>query len=103
MTDRVLIPVVGLGVLALTGDQLAAALAEGAALSGAPGASDAAQSNPAEQLLDSDQLAAQLGIAATWLEQAAREGRVPSLMFGRWRRFRRSEVERAVRVNGAGE
>ena len=101
MADRVLIPVPGLGVLALPADQLATALTEGAALSAGPGASRATADVSVEPLLDADQLAAQLGIAASWLEQKAREGRIPSLMFGRWRRFRRSDVERAVRVNGA--
>ena len=101
MTDRVvLIPVPGLGVLALRADQLSAALAEGAALSGAPGGSHAVDHDLNEPLLDADQLAAQLGVAASWVEQTAREGRIPSLMFGRWRRFRRREVEDAVRANG---
>ena len=103
MTDRVLIPVPGLGVLALEAAQLAAALREGAALSPPAAGRTAACSGPAEPLLDADQLAGQLGIAASWLEQKAREGRIPSLMFGRWRRFCRAEVESAVRANGGGE
>ena len=102
-TTRVLIPVPGLGVLALPADRLAAALAEGAALSSAPGGSHAVESASMEKLMDADELASHLGVAASWLEQAARQGRIPSLMFGRWRRFKRSEVERAVRANGVGE
>jgi excisionase family DNA binding protein len=52
-----------------------------------------------EPLVGAEELAQLLAVPATWIEQAAREGRVPSLQFGRWRRFRRSEVEAAVRTS----
>jgi excisionase family DNA binding protein len=93
MADRVLIPLPGVGTLALDGDVYREALAEGSKLSAAPGASYAATSEP---LVDSDELATLLKVPATWIEQKAREGVIPSLEFGRWRRFRRSEVESAV-------
>jgi excisionase family DNA binding protein len=100
MNDRVVIPVPGLGVLALDPESYRAALAEGAKVSSTPPES----THPAEYtepLMDAEQLSTVLGVPATWLEQAAREGRIPSLQFGRWRRFRRSEVEAAVqRSNG---
>jgi excisionase family DNA binding protein len=51
---------------------------------------------PPEPLMDADALAAVLKVPVSWIEQAAREGRIPSLQFGRWRRFKRSEVESAV-------
>ena len=73
MSDRVVIPVPGLGVLALDPETYRAALVE------------------------AEQLATMLAIPVTWLEQAAREGRIPSLQFGRRRRFRRADVEAAGR------
>lgn len=95
MSDRVLIPLPGIGTLALDGDVYRAALAEGSKFSAAPSASGAATDEP---LLDSDQLAAILNIPASWIEQKAREGVIPSLEFGRWRRFKRSDVESAVKT-----
>jgi excisionase family DNA binding protein len=91
---RVLIPLPGIGTLSLHADTYRTALAEGAAQTntGTPGGPDN------EPLFDATELAAVLDIPVTWLEQAAREGRIPSLQFGRWRRFRRSEVEAAVRT-----
>jgi excisionase family DNA binding protein len=99
VADRVLIPLPGIGTLALDGEAYQAALAEGAKLSAAP-------ASPAigEPLMEAEQLAGLLNVPVTWLEVAARQGRIPSLEFGRWRRFRRSEVEAAVRAsrgNGA--
>lgn len=103
MADRLLIPVPGLGVLALAPAALATALQEGSAVGLACGGSGAAQKAPDERLYDADELAGQLGIAASWIEQKARERKIPSYLFGRWRRFRRSEVEAAVRVKGSGQ
>ena len=100
MADRVLIPLPGIGTLALDREVYEAALSAGrdvSAASGAPGAS----SN--EPLVSAEELAASLGIPVTWIETAARQSRIPSLEFGRWRRFRRSEVEAAVRSEREGE
>jgi excisionase family DNA binding protein len=96
MSDRVLIPLPGVGTLALDGETYRAALAEGAKLAGASAPSVAVTD---EALCDSYELAALLKVPATWIEQKAREGVIPSLEFGRWRRFRRSEVEAAVRAS----
>lgn len=96
MSDRILIPLPGIGTLALDGDAYRAALAEGSKLGAAPKAPGAVTDEP---LMDADQLAALLNIPASWIEQKAREGVIPSLEFGRWRRFRRSEVEAAVRAS----
>src|SRR5438309_651840 len=95
MSDRVIVPVAGLGVLALDRETFATALAEGAKLIAAPASSTSVTNEP---LLDADQLADLLKVPATWIEQKAREGIIPSLEFGRWRRFRRSEVEASVRA-----
>jgi excisionase family DNA binding protein len=89
MSDRVLVVLPAIGTLVLDAEVYQAALAEGSKLAPAPG--------PPEPLLDPDQLASSLGIPVTWVEQAAREGRIPSYPFGRWRRFKRSEVEGAMR------
>ncbi len=94
MSDQVLIPVAGLGVLALDREVFDAALAAGRALIAAPSASPSVTDEP---LLDAVQLAAALNVPVTWVETAARQQRIPSQEFGRWRRFRRSDVEAAVR------
>lgn len=49
-------------------------------------------------LLDSEQLGVALQVPATWVEAAAREGRIPFYRMGRYVRFRRSEVEAALRT-----
>lgn len=99
MADRelVLIPLPGIGTLALERDVYRDALAEGAKLTAAPAPLSAA--TDAEALVDADQLATLLAVPASWIETAARQGRIPFLQFGRWRRFRRSEVEAAVRAS----
>jgi excisionase family DNA binding protein len=91
---RVLIPLPGIGTLSLDADTYRAALAEGAAQTNTP----APEGKNGEPLCDGNELAVVLDIPVSWVEQAAREGRIPSLQFGRWRRFRRSEVEAAVRT-----
>lgn len=93
---RVLIPLPGIGTLALDAETYRAALEEGERQAPSRAAGTPA-GDPAEPLLDAEALGAILGIPASWLDQAAREGRIPSLQFGRWRRFKRSEVEAAVR------
>ncbi|HEX4025886.1 MAG TPA: helix-turn-helix domain-containing protein [Steroidobacteraceae bacterium] len=99
MSDKVLIPLPGLGTLSLSREAFQAALAEGSRAipaSTAPGATQ-----DAEPALDAEQLAAALSLPVTWIEQAAREARIPSIQAGRWRRFRRSCVEAAL-ANGKG-
>jgi excisionase family DNA binding protein len=91
MTDRYMIPLPGIGTLVLDADVFRACLV--------------AEAKPApdedEPLSDTETLARQLSLPSSWIEQAAREGRIPSVRFGRWRRFRRSEVEAAIRATGA--
>lgn len=95
--EKVLISVPGLGVLALAVDTYRQALAEGNALVG--GAAGQAPFADEEPLLDAEQLSKALDIPATWLEAAGRDGRIPSIEAGRWRRFRRSAVEAALTKN----
>lgn len=95
MTDRVLIPLPGIGTLVLSDEAYKAALAAGAAL-----ASPSPATASDEPLLDAPQLAEALSIPVTWVEQKAREGLIPSIRAGRWRRFSRASVERALAANG---
>ncbi len=99
MTDHVvLIPVPGLGTLALELEQYRAALAAGAELTGAAPPS----STPTdEQLLDAEQAASQLRVTARWLEDGARAGIVPHVKLGRFIRFSVREVAEHFRVSGA--
>jgi len=89
MRENVLIFLPNGRALLLEAGAYRAALAQGAKFCATPASSG-------EPLLDSDQLGAALNLPPTWLEQKARERVIPSLEFGRWRRFRRSEVEAAV-------
>lgn len=98
MSDKVLVAVPGLGVLALEPGVYRQALVEGAALGGIQVTDTHTRDEP---LLDAEQLAAVLSLPVTWVEQAAREGRIPSIQAGRWRRFSRATVERAL-TNGKG-
>lgn len=99
MMDRVLIPLAGIGTLSLSREAFEAALAEGSRAIAAPAI---ATTPDVEPLLDAEQLSTQLGnVPVTWIEAAGRDGRIPSVECGRWRRFRRSAVERAL-SNGKG-
>src|SRR5215469_17004409 len=81
---RILIPLPGIGTLSLDPETYRAALVEGERHGRQASGGD-------EPLLDAVALAALLKIPVTWIEDAARQSRIPSLQFGRWRRFRRSE------------
>jgi excisionase family DNA binding protein len=98
MTDRVLVPLPDGRWLALESEVFRDALAAGAQAAGVPGLSDVAHDG--EALLDAEALASALSLPVTWLEQAAREKKIPSIQAGRWRRFKRSAVERALTANG---
>ena len=97
MGQRVLIPLPSIGSLLLDEDVYRRALEEGAKfhLLAAP------SSEPDERLLDSKQLADILQVPVTWIEQQAREGNIPSLPFGRRRRYRRSSVEAAIKLRNS--
>ena len=97
MTDRVLIALPDGRWLALDRATLAAALIAGAEMMAAP---SPAAPGIAEPLLEPEQLAAALSLPVTWVEQAAREQKIPSIQAGRWRRFDRAAVLRALTANG---
>jgi Helix-turn-helix domain len=92
MGRRALIPLPGVGTLALEQETYCRALEEGAKFNHLPEPS----ADPNELFLDSKQLVDILQVPATWILQQAREGHIPSLPFGRRRRYRRSDVEAAI-------
>lgn len=47
-------------------------------------------------LLTAEEVAAQLKVPRTWVYRAAREGELPSVRCGRYRRFDADDVERWV-------
>jgi len=94
MSERVLVSLPDGRWLALSREAFDAALAEGTAAIGPP----AAVAAPEEPLVEAAELAAVLKLPQTWIEQAARAGRIPAVKAGRWRRFRRSDVERALQA-----
>jgi hypothetical protein len=74
MAQRVLIPLPGLGTLALDEETYRRALEEGARFNPLP----EPDTDPSERLLDSQQLADVLQAPVTWIEQQARAGNIPS-------------------------
>jgi excisionase family DNA binding protein len=101
VSDRVLTQLSGGAWVAFpTLEAFHKAVEEGRGAMGAAGAGGAAQASDSEPLLEADELASVLKLPVTWIEQAAREHRIPSVQAGRWRRFRRSAVERALMANG---
>ena len=95
MKNHVLVEVAGrLAVLTL--DELQAGYARADEL--LPEISPAAAApEPVESLLDSRQLAELLGVGDTLLEAMAKGGRIPFFRIGRFLRFKKSEVEAALR------
>jgi excisionase family DNA binding protein len=101
VADRICVALPDGRWLALDRETFDAALAAGAeVMTAAPCFEMTLASEP---LLDAEELAAALHVPVTWVEQAARELRIPSMEFGRWRRFKRSEVEAHVRVEREGK
>ncbi len=93
MSDRVLIPLPDGRWLLISAETFADALRSGAEAMGARAVSSAVDTEPA---LTAEQLGAAMNLPASWLEAAGRDGRIPSIQAGRWRRFQRSAVEAAL-------
>lgn len=83
--------------LALTREQLDEARARAREL--LPPAHEAIAS-PGEQLVDAKALAALTSLPASWLEEQARRGTVPSLQCGKYRRFHVGDAIAAIRKLG---
>jgi hypothetical protein len=85
MTDRVLIPLPGVGTLSLSREAYEAALIPlaGPAPSAAP---------PSPKLLSAEEMEASTSVPASWYATQARERRIPFRKFGRYVRFDIAEV-----------
>lgn len=59
--------------------------------------------DPAPALLTAAQIAARLGIKESWVMTAARAGRIPRHMIGRYPRFNLAEVEQALAQDRAAK
>lgn len=86
MADRVLIPLPGIGTLALSGDAYRAALKEGAEQTAALSASAAVSNGPL--LVDAAEMGRLTDTAPSWWESASRDLDCPSIFVGRVRRFK---------------
>ena len=96
MSDRVLIPLGDGGWIAMSLAELTAARAAAAALGfGYDRAGADSQFDPGP-LCTAEQLAEQLQVPRTRIEQATRDGQIPCVRIGRRIRYRRSEVETAL-------
>ena len=46
-----------------------------------------------DRLLTADEVAEILAVKVSWVREATRDGRLPHIALGRYRRYRRSEIE----------
>jgi excisionase family DNA binding protein len=53
------------------------------------------------RLLDADEVAAMLGVPKAWVYEQSRKGRIPTVMLGRYRRYRREAIEEWIREQEA--
>lgn len=104
MSDRVILPLAGVGTLVLTREEYEAGLAAGRELSAAPAPSPAVTAQPV--CVDATEMARLTNTAATWWESAARESDCPTLFIGKFRRFKVTEclawLEQVQERDGAG-
>ncbi len=96
MSDRIAVALPDGRWLAMSAEVFAEALAAGARMIGAPAGSAAATDD--EPLLDAEQLAEVLGVPATRIEALARQRAIPAIRVGRYWRFSRREVEKALKA-----
>jgi excisionase family DNA binding protein len=94
MSDRVLIPLPGIGTLSLTREQYEAALI--------PNAPIEVQHEPptAEFLVSAKSLSAALSLPVSCVYEYAKAGRIPSVRVGRHVRFNHSQVLAALKKPG---
>jgi excisionase family DNA binding protein len=92
MTDTVLIPLPGIGVLELTREAYEAGLRP----IGAP--STSSQANPATELVTAKALAHQMSLPVSCIYEYARAGRIPSVRAGKHVRFSPPEVLAALQA-----
>lgn len=46
-----------------------------------------------EQLMTAQEVAGRLGVPASWVYEQSRQGRIPTVQVGRYRRFRREAID----------
>jgi excisionase family DNA binding protein len=92
--DRILLPMGNGDWLAMTPEELAAHRAAAVALGF--GHAVATPTDTKEELLTAAQLAAVMKVAKSRIEQGTREGTIPCKKIGRYHRYRRSDVEKAL-------
>jgi hypothetical protein len=90
MSDRIVIPVPGVGVLALDREAFAAALAAGAEMMAASAPSPATRT-AAPLYVNAEEMARLTDTAPSWWEASARDLDCPSVFIGRVRRFKVSD------------
>lgn len=49
------------------------------------------------ELLTADEVAEMLGVTTAWVYEQSRQGRIPTVTLGRYRRYRRESIEDWVR------
>jgi excisionase family DNA binding protein len=99
MNERVLIPLFGLGTLALDRETFDAALTEGTKVAADNGASQLAAPR---RLLTSEAMAEKIGVPESWVEEAARRNEVPSVKIGKYVRFDPDDVLSALKGHSRG-
>lgn len=97
--ERVLVPLADGRWLALDRPAFEAALVAGS--TSIASSSQSQIESTRDPLVDAEQAAVQLGLTARWLEDSARAGIVPHHKFGRFIRFRVSDVAAHFQVDGA--
>jgi excisionase family DNA binding protein len=55
-----------------------------------------------ERLLTAEEVAAFLAVKVSWVREATRDGRLPHLRLGRYRRYRLSDIESWLSEQQAG-
>jgi excisionase family DNA binding protein len=99
VSDLVLIPL-GDRWLALSAEELRAAQERAARMGFGASATPAPPPVAEERLLTSQEMSDRLGVPDTWVEQAAKDARVPSVRVGRYLRFNATQVLAALQANG---
>ncbi len=97
-SDLIIIPV-GASALALTREEFELALSRGREIT-ASYESEKAPSSSDESILSAEQAEKHTGVPASWFLEAARNGRIPYVRFGKYVRFRLSDLTQALEVRG---
>jgi excisionase family DNA binding protein len=95
MSDRILIPLPGIGTLSLSREAYEAALVPIVA------ETKAAPAAPADTLVNAKAISASLNLPVSCVYEYAKAGRIPSVRVGRHVRFNQSQVLSALRAAGA--